>query len=96
MVIFHADWCPACQRFMQTRYADVKNQYGKTFVIEDQNTDKVPDQVMQELDIKYLPTVVLLSNKQRKNIYGGPLFDPASFAIEVKDFLDYEKAQGSN
>lgn len=68
LVLAYADWCGHCQSF-KPAWNQFKAKYGKVLDIREINADK-DKKIMEHMQIKGFPTVILLHNGTRHEFDG--------------------------
>lgn len=71
MKIFVADWCPACQNYKKNEHEQIKNKLLNIYDnIEFEFIENKPenDELFEENEIKYLPTIIIEKNGSKKKL----------------------------
>ena len=71
IMIFVADWCPACKNYKENEHDKIKNELLKEnknikFKFIENNKDN--DELFQENKIKYLPSLIVNKNGKKEKL----------------------------
>ena len=71
IMIFVADWCPACKDYKENEHDKIKNELLKEnknikFKFIENNEDN--DKLFQENEIKYLPSLIVDKNGKKEKL----------------------------
>ena len=71
IMIFVADWCPACKNYKENEHDKIKNELlkeNKNIKFKFIENSKDNDKLFQENEIKYLPSLIVNKNGKKEKL----------------------------
>lgn len=71
IMIFVADWCPACKNYKENEHDKIKNELlkeNKNIKFKFIENNKENDKLFQDNEIKYLPTLIVNKNGKKEKL----------------------------
>jgi thiol-disulfide isomerase/thioredoxin len=71
IMIFVADWCPACKDYKENEHDKIKNELlkeNKNIKFKFIENNEENDELFQENEIKYLPSVIVDKNGKKEKL----------------------------